>query len=50
MRVNFCPKGFFKVGSLAEKSGIYCRWITILVHIFGNTVVYETEIKTIVSV
>ena len=29
VRVNFCPDGFFIVGSSAEKSGIYCRRITV---------------------
>ena len=29
VRVNFCPDGFFIVGSSAEKSGIYCRQITV---------------------
>jgi hypothetical protein len=28
-RANFSSTSFFKVGSLAEKSGIYCRWITV---------------------
>ena len=29
VRVNFCPDGFFIVGSSAEKSGICCRQITV---------------------